>query len=76
MKKLSTQVLSLLSGMIFASLISFALPANTTAIDSCADDCQAICGSPGNAVCTGLTCETGSVICTKEGEPGIPGEDD
>jgi hypothetical protein len=75
MKKLSTQVLSLFSGMIFALLISFALPTNTTAVDSCADDCQAICGNSGHVVCTGLTCETGSVTCTKEGgKPGLPNE--
>jgi len=73
MKALLFSISSIFSGVLLAFLISLSTP--DRALAACSEDCQLICGDPGNIVCTGFTCEEGSVICTKNnGDPGIPVE--
>lgn len=78
MRKFLLSIASISSGFVMASILSVSLPLQTIASDQCADDCQVMCGDPGNVVCIGFACETGTITCTKaDGEPGpeLPGTD-
>ncbi len=73
MMKLLYATSSLLTGAILAFAISISSPGMAMGGGTCTSECYDICGDPGNTACTGMTCESGSTTCTKDGgEPGIP----
>ncbi len=77
MKKLLLPFYSFITGAFFAFLLTFSLPATSLANGTCSEECDDLCGAPGNVACQGITCENGSTVCTKySGEPGLPGEGD
>lgn len=76
MKKFLFSLISMLSGFIIASILSISLPVQSVATNNCADDCEFLCGEPGQVPCQGFACETGTVLCLKkDGDPGLPDTD-